>query len=120
MNKHNLEEMQRLRNRTLQDMSSCMESYMRSPAFLELMRYNMVMMSNARRVGIPGSWSLSETARRHSEEGPVAGVPPSVPPADHQGGGAAADASAPALAMMDHSKALPAGESPSAVSGAKR
>jgi hypothetical protein len=42
----NLEEMRRLRNRMFYDMSHYLESYMRSPAFLELMRYNLAMIAH--------------------------------------------------------------------------
>jgi hypothetical protein len=135
MNKHSLEEMQRLRNRGLQDLSSYMESYMRSPAFLELMRYNMLLMSHARRPAIPGGsfgfgtpdaerpqraarGSPAATVTVHADEGQAAAAAASAVAAashaDRPGGGA----SSSALARMDRSKEFPAAESPPAATDA--
>ena len=48
LGKRNVEEMRRLRNRYFQEMSYCLESYMRSPAFLQMIRANMMMMRQVR------------------------------------------------------------------------
>jgi hypothetical protein len=48
LSRRNLEEARRLRSRMLNDMNFCIESYMRSPVFLELMRYNWALMGYPR------------------------------------------------------------------------
>jgi hypothetical protein len=45
LSRRNMEEMQRLRSRMLGDLSRCIESYMRSPEFLELMKYSLVVLA---------------------------------------------------------------------------
>jgi len=67
LNRRNLEELRRLRGRMLQEMSLCMESYMRSPAFLELMRYNMSAMGypKGRPLGADPSASVAVTEGRN-------------------------------------------------------
>jgi hypothetical protein len=42
LSRRNMEEMQRLRSRMLGDLSRCIESYMRSPEFLEFMKYTLM------------------------------------------------------------------------------
>jgi hypothetical protein len=59
LNRRNLEEMRRLRTRMFYDVSFCVESYMRSPGFLELMRYNMAVMGHPKGRSLDGEPAAS-------------------------------------------------------------
>jgi hypothetical protein len=100
MSKRSLEEMRRSRNRMFQDMSFCMESYMRSPAFLETMRFNMEMMSHAKRRMADDAPSASGTLRGEGRERMTAGASDSLPAMTHPKGRSDGDASSSAAAAM--------------------
>jgi hypothetical protein len=63
--RRNMDEARRLNARVLQDVSSWMESYMRSPLFLELMRCNVAMAAQWK--GRPGGDEPSGQGSDHKE-----------------------------------------------------
>jgi len=108
LNRRNLEEMRRWRNRMFQDVSFCMESYMRSPAFLGLMRYNMMMMSQVRRplgADTSSTRELDSGAQGRNTDGASTSV---AVTRDSKGGGEGGGSSSP-LAMVEHLKEVPVG-----------
>jgi hypothetical protein len=113
LSKRNLEEMRRMRNRMFQEMSLCIESYMRSPAFLELMRYNLAMMGqpNGRLLG--GAASTSEAVTGHLQGRPLPSPSASVPVIRHPKMKSVGGAPPPSAALIGHSKGMSAGRPPS-------
>jgi hypothetical protein len=109
LSKRSLEEMRRSRNRMFQDLSFCMESYMRSPAFLELMRYNMVAMSQSRR-GLASDVPAAPGALKEEAQERTAGVPAeSAPVMTHPNRRSDADVSSPSVPAMGRPAATSAG-----------
>jgi hypothetical protein len=125
----NLEEMRRLRNRMLQEMSLCMESYMKSPAFLELMRYNMAVLGHTKGgLGAPSvsgaiEGNVKGRSVRDARSAPVpvmgprrsvGGPPASVSVMGHPRGKSVGGAPSASVAVIGHSKARSIGKDPSA------